>query len=460
MTEDKPFDPHPGQLEVIQAYDKYRFRVLNCGRRWGKTLLAVNEMLSQAYFMHQQLVVYIAPTITQARDIAWRQLKNSAQFFGGLEKANEARLECILKAKDGSKGEIWLRGVENYNSLRGLGINFLVGDEIASIKGWKPIWEEVLRATLSDTKGKALFCSTPKGYNHWYELYLRGQLDNEKSDPDYKSWSFVSWVNPFFPQGEREKAERELTEDAFWQEYGAMFKRFTGLVYKDFDRDKNVVQSVDKEQFVFWLAGHDPGFHNPRGFVLIGVDRKGAWTVVDELYQTNLTNPMFKEECNRILDKWGINFDQLELATMDSAQKSDIAELSDIGLSFTPVKKSSGESNVSWVRYKVDKLSERIRAGLFYVLKDCQKTIWEFENYSWPKTKDQKNPDESPAKFNDHIMDALGDLNAMYLHLYETIELPPWAGKMPGTYVPPASETEKEGGWTDEVQSDYWEIEV
>jgi len=181
---------------------------------------------------------------------------------------------------------------------------------------------------------------------------------------------------------------------------------------------------------------------------------------VDELYQTNITNPQFKEECNRILDKWQINFDQLELATMDSAQQSDIAELSDIGLSFVPVKKQSGESNVSWVRFKVDKLSERIRAGLLYVYKPCTKTVWEFENYSWPKTKDQKNPDESPAKLNDHIMDALGDLNAMYLHLYETIELPPWAGKMKGTYVPPANEEEKEGGWTDELQSDYWELDL
>lgn len=457
--EDKPFDPHPGQLEVIEAYDNYRFRVLNCGRRWGKTLLAVNEMLSTAYYGNQQLVVYVAPTITQARDIAWRQLKRSAQFFGGLEKANEARLECTVRAKDGSKGEIWLRGVENYDSLRGLGINFLIGDEIASIKGWQPIWEEVLRPTLADTRGRGLFCSTPKGYNHWYKnWYMKGQEGNEDSDPDYKSWSFPSWDNPYFPKEEREKNERELTNDAFWQEYGAMFKRFTGLVYKDFDRDKHVVNAVDPQDFVFWLAGHDPGFHNPRAFILIGVDRKGTWYIVDELYQTGITNPQFKEECNRILDKWGLNFDQLELATMDSAQQSDIAELSDLGLSFVPVKKQSGESNLSWVRYKVDKLAERIRAGLLYVYKPNVKTIWEFENYSWPKTQDQKNPDESPAKFNDHIMDALGDLNAMYLHLYETIELPPWAGKMKGTYIPPASEEIIESGWTDEVQSDYWEL--
>jgi hypothetical protein len=106
----------------------------------------------------------------------------------------------------------------------------------------------------------------------------------------------------------------------------------------------------------------------------------------------------------------------------------------------------------------VDKLSERIRSGQLYVYKECAKTIWEFENYAWPKTKDQKNPDESPAKFNDHIMDALGDLNAMYLHLYETVTLPPWAGKMKGTYIPPASEVEEEDGWLSETKTDYWEV--
>jgi hypothetical protein len=451
-----PFDPHPGQLEVIEAYKDYRFRVLNCGRRWGKTLLAVNEMLSEAYFNPNELVVYVAPTVSQARDIAWRQLKQSAVHFGGFEKMNETRLECTLNGKHG-KSEIWLRGVENYESLRGLGIHFLVVDEVAMIRNWQTVWEEVLRATLSDTQGKVLMCSTPKGYNHWYRLWQIGQPGDDHNK-DFKSWTFPSWNSPYFLESEREAAKSELTEDNFYQEYGAMFKRFTGLVFKSFDRDKQVIDTVDPEIFVYWLAGHDPGFHNPRAFHLTGVDAEGRWYQVDELYLPGLTNPQFKEECLRILDKWGIDFERIELPTMDSAHKSDIAELSDMGLSFVPVKKASGEQNKSWVRYKVDKFDERIRSGNYYVLRHCKKTIWEFENYAWPKTNDEKNPDESPAKLNDHMMDCLMDTNVMYLHMYEEDKPPVWKNKVPGTFIPPAVLEPENQAWTEELKDDYWEL--
>jgi hypothetical protein len=459
----QPFDPHPAQLEIIEAYWDYRFRVLNCGRRFGKTLLAINEMLSYAYFNDERkdkpfsLTAYVAPTITQARDIAWRLLKASGANYGGFTKVNEARLEVTLNGQKGPS-EIWLRGMENYESLRGLGINFLVVDEVAMIRNWRSAWEEVLRATLTDTEGKVLLCSTPRGYNHWYDLWCQGQQGNEKQLPNWKSWSFPSWTNPHLKQTEIDGAKAELVEDAFWQEWGAVFKRFTGLVYKDFDRDKHVVDAVEPKNFVYWLAGHDPGFHNPRAFALIGVDSDGVWYQVDELYMPGITNPQFKEECLRILSKWNLNFEDLELATMDSAHQSDIAELADLGMSFIPVKKASGEVRTSYVRYKIDRMSERIRSGRFYVMSNCRKTIWEFENYSWPKTKDEHNADESPSKLNDHMMDVLGDLNSMYIHLYEIEKKPIWYGKAKGSYVPPANEELiDDNDWLKEGNNDEWD---
>lgn len=454
-----PFEPHEGQLEVIGAFNQYRFRVLNCGRRWGKTKLAENEMLSFAYYNPTSLVVYVAPTIAQARDIAWRGLKQEVFHYGGALKINEARLEMEIASEGGGKSEIWLRGVENYESLRGLGIHFLVIDEVAMIRNWDSVWEEVLRATLTDTEGKVLMCSTPKGYNFWYNLWQMGQDNYEKRNKNYKSWSFPSWSNPHLKATEIDSAKGELTPDSFAQEWGANFKRHTGLVYKSFDRDIHVVEGVDESKIVMWVCGHDPGFHNPRAFHLTGVDSQGVWYQVDELYMPGLTNMQFREECLRILDKWHVKFEDIEMATMDSAHMSDIAELADMGLSFTPVKKQSGEQNLSWVRYKVDKFEERLRSKKYFVSKLCKKTIWEFENYSWPKTNDERNPDESPAKLNDHMMDCLGDSNAMYIHLYSEDFKPSWFGKTPGTYIPPSSVFEdKENSWTKEEKDDYWEL--
>jgi len=122
------------------------------------------------------------------------------------------------------------------------------------------------------------------------------------------------------------------------------------------------------------------------------------------------------------------------------------------------VKKASGEQNKSWVRYKVDKFDERIRSGNYYVLRHCKKTIWEFENYAWPKTNDEKNPDESPAKLNDHMMDCLMDTNVMYLHMYEEDKPPVWKNKVPGTFIPPAVLEPENQAWTEELKDDYWEL--
>ena len=177
-----------------------------------------------------------------------------------------------------------------------------------------------------------------------------------------------------------------------------------------------------------------------------------------------ITNPQFRELVRRVLDKYNLQFDELALPTMDSAHKSDIAELSDLGLSFVPVKKVSGEMGKSWVRYKVEKFAERIRKNKYYVVgKNCPKTVWEFENYQWPKNKDDQNPDESPLKLNDHMMDALGDTNAMYIHMYDIETLPPWHGKMKGTYVPPATDfLDDSSSWDIDVSDtdspDYWEL--
>ncbi|RMD68423.1 MAG: hypothetical protein D6822_07020 [Cyanobacteria bacterium J149] len=458
----EPFDPHEGQLEVINAYDEYRFRLLNCGRRWGKTTLAVNEMLSFALFNPGSLVVYFAPTIQQARDIAWRMLKANAYHYGGVKKTNESRLELVINSEGGGESEIWLRGTENYESARGLGIHFLVIDEIAMMRNWYQIWEEVLRATLSDTEGKVLMCSTPKGYNHWHQLWQMGQVGSSTHVDGYKSWTFPSWTNPHLSEREIEAARLELTEASYLQEWGAQFKRFTGLVYTSFDRDKHIFTEVNKEKFVYWLVGHDPGFHNPRAVPLIGVDADGVWWQVDEIYMPGLTNIQFKEEFNRFLDKWGITFESLHLATMDSAHASDIMELGNLGLDFTPVKKVSGEANKSWVRYKIDRFQARIAKGKYMVHKSCKNTIWEFENYSYPKTRDLQNPDETPMKLNDHMMDALGDLNSMYEHMFEEIQQKPWDGKIPGTYIPPSVVEDEYMDWTQDYnessEPDFWEL--
>src|SRR3989344_7839098 len=260
------FNPHKGQLEVIRS--DARWRVVNCGRRWGKTTLAVNEMLAYASLKPKSLVVYFAPTFTQARDIAWRMLKSCAPNYGQIKGINETRLE--IKIND---SEIWLRGVENYESARGLGIHFLVIDELAMMRNWYGIWEEVLRATLADTSGQGLFCSTPKGYNHWHDLWEKGQ----QRDNDYTSWTFTSESNPYLKVEEIEKAKKELRSEAFEQEWLAEFRSTVGLAHQQFNRRINLLESFDVPKSWTYARGFDFGSAHPTASIRVALDDDGNW---------------------------------------------------------------------------------------------------------------------------------------------------------------------------------------
>ncbi len=194
------------QAQKTIALDRHRFRVLCCGRRFGKTTLAIEEMKGRASIADSR-VCYIAPTYQQARDIAWAELKNQLRDVADF---NESRLE--IKLVNGSI--IYLRGWESVETLRGQKFNLVILDEVAMMRNFQLLWEEVIRPTLTDMIGEAMFISTPKGFNHFYDLFNKQDVD-----VDYKSFHFTSYDNPFLPFEELEKAKLELPEDRFAQEY-------------------------------------------------------------------------------------------------------------------------------------------------------------------------------------------------------------------------------------------------
>src|SRR3990167_10050214 len=128
--------------------DKTRFRVVNCGRRFGKSTLAVLEMIGKAISKKDTTVAYLAPNYQQARDISWAMLKRYAQ--GAIANINESRLEITLKTVDGGLSQIILRGWESVETLRGQKFDFIVIDEVASMRNWWENWHEVVRPTLTD----------------------------------------------------------------------------------------------------------------------------------------------------------------------------------------------------------------------------------------------------------------------------------------------------------------------
>lgn len=372
----------PSQATI--AKDTHRFRVVNCGRRFGKTTLAVEEIKGKALSKPSR-IVYIAPTYQQARDIAWELLKK--ELFPITNKVNESRLELLVKTKDNEESLIMLRGWESIETLRGQKFDLIVIDEIASMRNWASNWEEIIRPTLTDNKGDALFISTPKGFNHFYELF-----NKERDDTDYKSFHFSSYDNPYLPREELDKARIELTEDRFAQEYLADFRKTEGLVYKEFDRKIHLFEEpIQNKQET--IAGIDFGHTNPCAILTLTKDYDNCWWVEKEYYKTGQTETQIADYVS------ACKFNEVY---PDPESPSAIQELRNRRVNVREVIK-----NKDSIKNGIDKIRELLKANKLRIHKDCVNLIYEFETYSYPDKKDMRNPEENPIKENDHALDAL-----------------------------------------------------
>lgn len=203
--------------------DATRFKVIAAGRRCGKSRLSAITLLIEGLNCPEgSSVMYVAPTLGQARTIMWDLLMDLGKPV--IKSAHINNLEISLV--NGRK--ILIRGADNQDSLRGVSLSYLVMDEVAFIKS--EIWERVLRAALSDKKGRAMFISTPSGRNHFYEWF---QLGQSGTDEDWKSWHFTTADNETIDPKEIEAAKRTLSSFAFNQEYLSSFNNAGAGLFKE-----------------------------------------------------------------------------------------------------------------------------------------------------------------------------------------------------------------------------------
>ncbi len=368
--------------QSLIAKDTHRFRVVNIGRRGGKTTLAILEMISKGYAQKNRKICYISPTYQQSRDIAWAELMNICKPIA--VKVNETRLEITVSTQDSGTSLIMLRGWESVETLRGQKFDFLVIDEIASMRNWWLNWNEVLRPTLTDTKGEALFISTPKGFNHFYDLY-----NFQERDIDYKSFHFTSYDNPHLPKDELDKARKELPEDQFAQEYLADFRKSEGLVYKEFNRETSVYADHDIHP-ADALVSIDWGYTNPTAIYKIIKDYDDNYWVTSEYYKTGKTTSEIIEYAKTLL---GNKY------YPDPAEPDRIEEMRRANLNVREVSKDI-EAGISSVR-------ELLKTKRLHIHVSCVNLINEFETYRYPEKKPDNNEYEAPIKEHDHGLDSI-----------------------------------------------------
>lgn len=296
---------HPGQAEPFLS--KARFRVIVAGRRFGKTHFTTIALIMAAREKPKQLCWYVAPTYAMAKQIAWEKLKEITPRSWIL-KINENELKITLI----NRSVIILKGADKPDSLRGVGLNFLVLDEYQDMKS--EVWEYALRATLTDKLGRAIFIGTPKSYNHLYTMYLRGQLGpNGKKNPQWDSWQFRTSDSPFIARSEIESARSDLDPKTFRQEYEASFESMGGRVYYDFDRAYNVRQ-CPYDPSIPTMIGQDFNI-DPMSTVLLQRHGDEVW-VTGEL---SLRSSSTEDVCRELLNEYGWDFKEKATVYPDPA---------------------------------------------------------------------------------------------------------------------------------------------
>jgi len=186
-----------------------RWGCLVAHRRAGKTVAAINDIIRRGLLKKGHYAL-IAPFRAQIKAVAWEYLKHYA--FQVLKSANEAELTCVLT--NGSN--IRLFGADNPDSLRGLGFDGLYLDEYGDFK--PSVWGNVIRPTLSDKQGWAVFGGTPKGHNQFYDIARVAQ--------ETEGWFFLNLPasnSKLLPDEELEAARSQLSEDQYSQEYECSF---------------------------------------------------------------------------------------------------------------------------------------------------------------------------------------------------------------------------------------------
>lgn len=372
----------------IFASDR-RFRVIVAGRRFGKTFLSTAELVRAAINGENKKCWYIAPTYKAAKEIAWEMLLAviPAEY---VTKTNESALKLDLI--NGST--ISLKGAEKPDNLRGRALDFCVLDEFADMR--KEAWYEVIRPSLSDRLGSALFIGTPKGRNHFYDLWAKG-VDQ---DEGWGAFQYTTLQGGNVDKDEIEAARQDLDERTFKQEYEAAFVNYAGIIYYNFKREESVIRyQGDHRKFI---VGMDFNLDPMSAVVMV---RDGQQLhVIDEvvIYGSN-TDEMADEVGKRFGAKNVTIYPDpaCRQRRTSAGGRTDLSILQNAGFE---VKVRNAHSAI---RDRINAVNSRLLSANgvrnLFVDPKCKRTIESLERQTYKEGTSQVSKDGF-----DHMNDALG----------------------------------------------------
>ncbi|HEY6015650.1 MAG TPA: terminase family protein [Gaiellaceae bacterium] len=402
----------PWELTERQA-DIYecpaRYLVLVAGRRFGKTILAINWLLSEVVRRGPEaLGYYVAPYRVMAKAIAWDTLLKATK--GWRVAKNESELTVTLPR--GRK--VALKGADDPETLEGVGLVAAVCDEFGRMK--LDAWQKSLRPALSDKRGRALICGKPRGFNHLKDFYERGQ--DRAANPDWASWIFTTAQGGFVPTEDIAEARATLPAKVYRQEYEATWESAAGRVYEDFTRSRDgrpwhVVPHAELErefqragrwQFRHTLGAFDWGYTDPGVLLSLGQTGAGDLVAFDEVYAPGV-----------LVDERGwvgtakAKHKALGYTRMvgDPSEPGFLAAVS-AGVGRPGVEPAQNDWREGHRRVATALLPTRHSGGRrpgLLVSDRCTNLIREFESHVFREVRGAQT--EEPERGNDHALDAL-----------------------------------------------------
>lgn len=214
----------PPQAKVVA--DNHRFKVLACGRRWGKTKMCVLIAVERAW--RGGRVWWVAPTYAVS-GIGWEMTKKLV-----MDKSFPLNKQIAIKEFDRSVtfpsgGSVTFKTAQEPENLRGQSLDLVIFDEADFVK--ETVWQDSIRPALSDKKGSAVFISTPFKENSWFHRMWKAGQENH---PEIKSWQFSSYTNPYLDPAELDAAREFMSTLSFRREFMA---EFVGAVGARIQRD-------------------------------------------------------------------------------------------------------------------------------------------------------------------------------------------------------------------------------
>jgi hypothetical protein len=295
---------HPKQAEIRQ--EAKRFNVLNCGRRWGKSKLAVNLLCEPAIDGYP--TAYFAPNYKILKD-TWKDVVWRLSDIINTKQVQDKSIDLIT----GGNIEFWT--LEDPNAGRSRKYKRVIIDEAAMSRNLEEAWTQAIRPTLTDLKGDAWFMSTPKGRNYFYSLCQRSEPTN-----NWKYWKMPTSSNPYIDNNEIEDAKKELPVIVFEQEYLANFAENESNPFGFDYIDACLIEKLSNKETMFY--GIDIAFKHD-WTVIIGLDEDGAMSHY-ERFQKPLTETenhikQLVKNDRALMDATGLGrqmYDNLRLSNM------------------------------------------------------------------------------------------------------------------------------------------------